>query len=933
MLRSIVTAILFAVPVQAAIASDIHVKFDEGVVCLDEATGTPLWEYFPDEIAYLRLAVYNERLLIQSWGGRVVNRNPYAPSVPKVTALDPATGQVLQEPTKTLNEQFDTLTRVARSAVTASGDRVVGRPGIDRAITILKGDGPAVRLVIPADNYFYNLVVHRDQILYAPQYMPNIDAPGPAVVSVDANTGKTIWTIDDTERVLGISSGDDRIYVFEPEGLRAIDPRTGRSIWRQRLPRVQGWSRASENGVKLIVECDSHGGDSSKAFLYCLDAPTGIVLWTFDPQLHRSLLPLVFDEGRVFTLIAPSRLSRELMKSSKCPTYVPRNRDEPAVREPACLKERFDQNTVDEIELNLRAWHALGDRSLIPMLRSATVVVADSELRGLPDELILTFPRIRNPIGLIAYLDGRFAETPDLGPEVRRILEDFDPRPFWMRTSTINPPPVLRPPVFEPEPSERALMNAFDALKSKVDAVPTTRITQTAIYELMLNKGTASLASLVEAHDASEDPDRRMMIRFALYTQHPREASDWALNLLDEISPTEIIQWVQRAPIDWLLEHDELYRGWLRHENRSVRSFSAGRLNRTDRFDLVVPYCVRILEQGLRQVTERDIEAMECCMWALGKTDDATHVALLRRFVDFQGQGYLARSLGANVEGEGSRRLYDAAVRALHELGIKVPPGDRIKELSRISEPASPAKSLYERVNKLVRQLERAEWKDQHAEAKRLANDIIFLLQENPAEFSERDKTLATAYATLAQWDLSIKYMLAYYVRNPEYGHRTMIRLYREAGRVEDLESVADQTRDEEIKAMAGVALLRLNRLDRAERILSRLLASNPNSADACAGLARIHFKRAEFDKADALMDRAISLRPSPSFSSAFEETIVYWLDRGQPDRARAWVRESVRVDRFQWENDGLFDWAVQFDELKETVEELRNSQVKKREE
>ncbi len=96
----------------------------------------------------------------------------------------------------------------------------------------------------------------------------------------------------------------------------------------------------------------------------------------------------------------------------------------------------------------------------------------------------------------------------------------------------------------------------------------------------------------------------------------------------------------------------------------------------------------------------------------------------------------------------------------------------------------------------------------------------------------------------------------------------------------------------------------------------------NVSDPDAHIGLALAHLHRGNMERADALMDRAIVLRPSPHHEG-FRHSILYWINRGQPEKAQAWLRESWRLDGRAWEQSGQVEWARSIPELRATIEAL----------
>jgi tetratricopeptide (TPR) repeat protein len=211
---------------------------------------------------------------------------------------------------------------------------------------------------------------------------------------------------------------------------------------------------------------------------------------------------------------------------------------------------------------------------------------------------------------------------------------------------------------------------------------------------------------------------------------------------------------------------------------------------------------------------------------------------------------------------------------------------------------------------------------DQHA-TRAAAREIVDLFGGDPAVGSGERGILAEAHEVLEDWDKAIELTRAEAPFSPGYAEETLLRLLGKAGRLDEIESIMTNTISSKNGTHAAVLLIATERVDKAFEFLSKQLEENRNYADACIGLAMIHFERKEFAESDAMMERAIALRPSPSRSAFFPRTITYWLDRGQPEKARTWLRESARNYPLRWEYEGLFEWAAQFPELETTVREL----------
>ncbi|MCH9001418.1 MAG: hypothetical protein IIC02_02500 [Planctomycetes bacterium] len=479
-------------------------------------------------------------------------------------------------------------------------------------------------------------------------------------------------------------------------------------------------------------------------------------------------------------------------------------------------------------------------------------------------------------------------------------------------------------PKFTLLPEREALIEAWQELKSRTDATPVTRFTREAIMKLMLNKRVAEFDAMLAAHEDSSDADERLLLRIAMYAQHPTAASDWALEHLDLISTVEITQWVQRAPIEWLLDHEDLYLSWLSHDDRSVRSFAVRQISKMGDASPALPICERLLESNLRRQPDTGDRAEIAAMKVIGQYGSRKHIRLLKRFVACES---MSNDADAKPQRAGRcarpHAVKEAAVKALASLGVRVtlpPPPARTP---RYTEEQRESRTLYARIKQLEDDLYRA-CRDEHTnDAKAVAHEIVALFEDEAIDHYSRDRSLTDAYEVLEDWDKAIEHTHRQSGRYGSVNERRLIELYEQASRWDDLEAMVDRTRDTETRINGAFALINGDRLETAFDVFRRELSEHPNSPAAYCGLAMVHFKREEFSKADAMMDRAIALRPHVFDAPWFQYTVDYWLKRGQPEKARAWVRASIELDSEFWPHSGLLEWTKQFPELAEEIQVL----------
>ncbi len=151
------------------------------------------------------------------------------------------------------------------------------------------------------------------------------------------------------------------------------------------------------------------------------------------------------------------------------------------------------------------------------------------------------------------------------------------------------------------------------------------------------------------------------------------------------------------------------------------------------------------------------------------------------------------------------------------------------------------------------------------------------------------------------------------------------VNLVPSTGRIDELESLLEDNAPYQ-RIHGGFLLLESTHLERAFEIFADVLEKDSGSHESCVGLAEVHREREEFTEADSYMERAIALFPQPSDSPAFHHMITYWLLRGKPEKARAWVQKSATKDYAIWERQGLLAKAARHSELLGTINQIRRS-------
>jgi len=434
-MRLIISCALIACLQSSWLIADVRVsRQDLGVVCLDELTGKPLWEYFPESPGsyQIRLDDENLYLLRRSW------RTPGAE--PIIDAVNLATRQPIKNPTLPADDRLipepKRLHRYSAATITTSGDRIAAS---QRAITVIDRTDNTIRWTLSLPQDFFQYFLHGDLIIYTQPHSNDFAQPKPndpphiplhILTAVDSRTTKQAWklTFQGADGPWAFLQGNKQLYLFDSEGIRAIDPSSGKLNWHSQIPRPSTWARVVEHDGMLFVR---------SSYVQVLDASNGALLWTFDPGCTN--LPLFFQDGKVYTKIAPTKLIRRwrVWASGDGEGRILRTARE-ALDD--LIGERFSGKSDEEIELRLRAWHVLGDRSAIPLMRKIAETLSRDRVEKLVDELLDTFPNARDQMALIEFLNEEFDRSPELRAEISLIVLDFNPIPYWYGKKTIGFP-------------------------------------------------------------------------------------------------------------------------------------------------------------------------------------------------------------------------------------------------------------------------------------------------------------------------------------------------------------------------------------------------------------------------------------------------------------------------------------------------------------
>ncbi|MEE8078365.1 MAG: hypothetical protein V3T18_05155, partial [Pseudomonadales bacterium] len=155
------------------LADSVNPRQDLGVVCLDELTGKPLWEYFPESPGLYQIRLDHENLYFvrRSW------RTPKAK--PIIEAVNLATRQRIENPTLPADDRLIPEPKLLRSysaaTITTSGDRIAASR---RAITVIRTDN-TIRWTLSLPQDYGQHFLNGDLIIYTQPHSNDFAQPDP----------------------------------------------------------------------------------------------------------------------------------------------------------------------------------------------------------------------------------------------------------------------------------------------------------------------------------------------------------------------------------------------------------------------------------------------------------------------------------------------------------------------------------------------------------------------------------------------------------------------------------------------------------------------------------------------------------------------------------------------------------------------------------
>lgn len=894
-IQCIVLAMLIA-PLEAGATSRSRSTSEEtGVVCLDLNTGQPLWEAYAGIHSAQYIATDGVSLFLHGQYSATAPSRDYVsfPLVFKGAAPEPEYPPSPLPPPEILFAQRPTWSR-SPEYVLSSGDRVI-KAG--RAIVILDGRTGDDKRIIPVGLPFYVLGVHQDLIICSRQAKPH-QYGNSMIVAVAASSGNELWSMALKDgRLLGSRLGDRRAILLEPGGAVAIDLATGVVLWRTSLPRLRDHSYIVESDGRIFVAADCRPGDLKGVVLYCLDAASGELQWHFDSAFSRHGSALAVHGGKVYFPIPKSRLMWH---------WCSWNDHE--------LLSDLSHLQTKEVGLILRAWHAYGDRAAVDLLRVVAKRTHDEEIRTLAEQLIESFPPVRDHMRLLDFLTSEFDREPELRREIGQVLRYCNPRPSWMgpkrfRASCMRFSHEVLFMNYELTATEQALIDRYAALQARTDHPDVTPLDHETLSQTVREDRGFSFEAMLEAHDSSDAEEMRKVARKAMFKNFPMRACDWALEHYDELDPRALGAWANDAPAEWLAEHPDLWLKWLSHESSSLQRTAAQRLSCIDDKTRVLPICEALLAQQLNVIGVGRYDGVVAAIYLLGAHGERRHAELIRPYYQNEQRRFEIRH---------NARAALVALGADDEKSLPRP-----RRQSPCDKPLDELRP-YDRMLCLHASMMRALDQGKTESAKATAKEYLaaYLERGNPSS----PGYLADAYEIVGDWDAAIE---VWYTDDDPFqrGHdtRRIFPLLARAERYDELILRATEEEDDEVKVLVVYLLIDGKKDEAALQLADQVLARDRFNTHALIASAVIRKRKGELEVADALMDRAISLRPGPDpwFPEPLCHSISYWLDRGKPEKAIAWLRESVRIDRTYWEMD-LFDWASEHAELAETVAELR---------
>ena len=903
----LIVAVTFALPTLPTLAMSTPPRTDLGIVCLDNRTGRLLWEYFPKSLGNCELATDGHVMYVIERPRRWHLMDPMIDATNTIVthAFDMDTLEPVDHPILPARDRLTLQLSPRRALVTKSGFRVAGSPRSDRVISVLRrgdADPDEIVRVINTEGRYSHIFVHDNLVIYAPpQWNPNDGEPAPDLVAVNAITGAIAWTLTVDRQVLGIGQGSKHLLVCDHEGLSLVEASNGKVVWRTVLPRVLGGTTVVERDGSIYVACSYPSGALSY-YLYCVDLATGQVRWTYDQGGSDVPLSVLVHGDRVYTQIAPTQLFQRW-----------RGNNQDAVR-------FFLSKSAADMEFYLRAWHRLGDRNALFVMESLLDKIADSGLRKVTRELIRTFPRHRDPLAFIRHLKDRYEQSPEFSAQVSELLEHFHPVPGWLKVDEIGiPPRKLRKIPLTAKESE--LIESYRSLRARVDPVAAGPLNRAALFMMWFNGTQISYATLMDAYDASEDVTYRTYLLPALFRQYPHKMAAWADDRFETLTEYELKSIVRWVAVGWLEARPGHLAEWLGRCN-SLSLALADRLNDIDK-ELSEQLCVDHLAGDSAGELGTQLCHVDSCLSQLGRLDACRrHAALFDK--------YLASTMSSRDvmdrygEAEIIRPRYrhrKAAAYALKACGIERevvidgpeelvgPPEDR-----EILQTRRKAREWY-------RQMQDAQREGRTNDARHAARRVIELLNVAGVWPGLGQSFRADALLVLGRWSELIAER-----RSPSSwtSEQDLLEILTEANRHEELTYLVTSTDDPVVARDGAFALIEIGKVNEARQILLCLLKNSPNDVKASIGLAKLHATEGQWTQSEAMLDRAIMLRPDPSDAAYFQQTITVWIDRGEADRARDWVKKSATHNYDSWLSAGLFDGAMEWAELGDTVNEVR---------
>jgi len=293
----------------AANATSFVPRDDFAIVSFDARSGEHQWTYYPEKLSRATSELYSGYLLVN---GEV---DTVSPSTTFVVGLDPATGQVKEEPASLGNPLAVSDTWAQPPIQLDNGWKLSFDPGNSETLEFIDAQGNKTWTIQPNgfpeliaswhDTVFYELSFPQETVVYA--YEAGAMQPK---WTFDPRTLVTV-TEQPVDRMHFKVSGDD-FYVGLHQHLFLLDPATG-MVKKQ-------WDLAQLTGVPFISleaagEAFFHGGLEMASVsinqetivlgfegqIVALDRPSGDFLWNANSHtVPYSPFPLLHDQQLIF---------------------------------------------------------------------------------------------------------------------------------------------------------------------------------------------------------------------------------------------------------------------------------------------------------------------------------------------------------------------------------------------------------------------------------------------------------------------------------------------------------------------------------------------------------------------------------------------------------------------------------------------------------